>query len=616
MNITLPQFFTFVTGTEGVALTNGDSAAVTFTNYTNGANPVLAWNLSEPGLILNQSTGYFWFYAISNATNSIAGETAYGDFGMIVRAFNGSDSADDINETNLTSTIWGRTVVYPVETDSANYYTTDTFVSNLSVTPGQEFTFNLTVNNTRTWSEENITQVNITVPSGVTLSSNISFSSSLSIDFFQFADGSDWISFDNFTDGMVMNSTAQWFWFNATIGAPGIYNFTVRTMNKTASVEEENITIYVNSTAPPDVMLENWTTPADSGWNFSGWVNFSVNISYWPTLYHEIQNVSIKIVNQADGTTMNFSLSSEFNETYLENANGHEWNITLNTSEFPDGIYDINLSVNATNGDDFYQLINETTIVTSIIFDNTAPSLSYTCQDTNLNEGGSMTCACTVTDALSGENTTATTYSSSVYGSTGGSHTVTCSTEDWAGNANSTTFTYNVLSSSGNKGSSPGTATTTTWTSTIKENDVELSEKGEVTQELGTKTRVQVKVDSATHYVGVKSLTSTTATIEVASTPQEATLSVGDTRKFEITGDNKYDLEVTLNKIESNKADITLKRIYEEITTESEQEQEKQEAEAQKAAEGAITSNLLWLWILLAVVVVVVIGFLIYRKKR
>jgi hypothetical protein len=86
-------------------------------------------------------------------------------------------------------------------------------------------------------------------------------------------------------------------------------------------------------------------------------------------------------------------------------------------------------------------------------------------------------------------------------------------------------------------------------------------------KELSVNQRFKIFVNGAYHYVGLKSLTSTTATIEVSSTPQTATLSVGSQQKFNIDADNFYDLKVGLNEIKGNKANITVSYNNDYVTT-------------------------------------------------
>ena len=68
------------------------------------------------------------------------------------------------------------------------------------------------------------------------------------------------------------------------------------------------------------------------------------------------------------------------------------------------------------------------------------------------------------------------------------------------------------------------------------------------------------------HYIGVISLTSNSATINVTSEPQQATLAIGESKKFEISGDGFYDMLVKLNGISSNKTNMTISYLHEQIS--------------------------------------------------
>ena len=97
-------------------------------------------------------------------------------------------------------------------------------------------------------------------------------------------------------------------------------------------------------------------------------------------------------------------------------------------------------------------------------------------------------------------------------------------------------------------------------------------------------------------------MTATTATISVASTPQIATLNVGETKKFELTGDNSYDISVTLVSItNATKITLTLKAISEQIPAVSDDVSEKtgtSDEEDQKnknvGGEDANTQSSIW----------------------
>ncbi|MBR9705474.1 hypothetical protein GOV14_00400 [Candidatus Pacearchaeota archaeon] len=108
---------------------------------------------------------------------------------------------------------------------------------------------------------------------------------------------------------------------------------------------------------------------------------------------------------------------------------------------------------------------------------------------------------------------------------------------------------------------SPSGATVRFWTLTHNPEPGDFG-GGYVTR-LGQKHRVQVTVDGAIHYVGVVYITTTTATINVSSTPQQASFVVGDEKKFDVTDDNYYDISVKMHGIKNSQANVTIKHIHE-----------------------------------------------------
>ena len=131
--------------------------------------------------------------------------------------------------------------------------------------------------------------------------------------------------------------------------------------------------------------------------------------------------------------------------------------------------------------------------------------------------------------------------------------------------------------------------------------------------------RIQFNVGTDAHTIKIDEISNTTNTIKITvnSTPQTATLSVGDVRKFELSGDNYYDLSVTLNSIVGNFADVTIKKISEEVTPETIAGEEEKEAEAAEvAARDKETKGMNWLYIVIGVVLVILVGWAIVNKRR
>jgi hypothetical protein len=195
--------------------------------------------------------------------------------------------------------------------------------------------------------------------------------------------------------------------------------------------------------------------------------------------------------------------------------------------------------------------------------------------------------------------------------------TVTCN--DTGGNTDSDTVDFTTDESSGGSSSSSSTTTTTAfWTSTYVADENEFKNETGYIKELSAKQRLRVVVNSVNHYIGVISLTSTTATINVSSDPQQAVLSVGDEKKFDVTGDDYYDVYVKLNSIASSKANLTLKEINEKMP-ETEPIQQTNETtmtanETTGEAEGAgeeleeTEKTPLWFWVLVIIIILLIVG--------
>jgi uncharacterized membrane protein len=114
-------------------------------------------------------------------------------------------------------------------------------------------------------------------------------------------------------------------------------------------------------------------------------------------------------------------------------------------------------------------------------------------------------------------------------------------------------------------GGGGGGDTAATWTYTHAYDDKNLDLKGLINKAILNKERIKVKIGNETHYIGLIALTSTKATINVSSTPQQAVFSVGETKKFDINNDSYYDLFVVLNKINNSKADISIGYLHEKM---------------------------------------------------
>src|SRR3989338_5054461 len=124
-------------------------------------------------------------------------------------------------------------------------------------------------------------------------------------------------------------------------------------------------------------------------------------------------------------------------------------------------------------------------------------------------------------------------------------------------------------------------------------------------------------IDRALHYVGIIRLTSTTATIQVESTPQQATLNIGDSKEFDVTNDSYYDIKVTLNSISSGNAGLTVSYVHNKVESvtaapAAEKPSIPSIPEVIKAI-GSNKTNLIWIG--LVILVVVIAAIVLMRRK-
>ncbi|MBU2577179.1 MAG: hypothetical protein KKF50_05675 [Nanoarchaeota archaeon] len=336
-------------------------------------------------------------------------------------------------------------------------------------------------------------------------------------------------------------------------------------------------------------------------------------ISYLGGMYVNNSNIS------ATSIFVNVSVTELYNDTIVFNL--YNGSGSVNSTQYTDGSRNITWT-GLINGDyTFNVTVNDSatnenyTQSMMITLDTTAPTATAACTPASANLNDVVTCTCTAADATSGVASSSATTTPST--SSTGTYYYTCSVTDYASNTASSTASYDV--SGGSSGSSGSTTTTNFWTKgTQTVTDEQFAES--YTKELQVRQRVKVKVETLNHYIGVVGLTATTATINVSSDPQQATLIVGDERRFEVSDDDYYDILVKLNSIENNRANITVKSIHELITEDTVAgEGELQDAgEAATGEDEAVTteeSNVWWYIGGIVIIILVIVG-IIYAKKK
>ncbi len=172
--------------------------------------------------------------------------------------------------------------------------------------------------------------------------------------------------------------------------------------------------------------------------------------------------------------------------------------------------------------------------------------------------------------------------------------------------------------------SSSGGVSTSFWINTYSPSSSEFSGTNGYICELAKQARVKVVVSGSNHYVGIVALASTTAVINISSTPQQAIFSKGDEKKFDVNGNGYYDLLIKLNSVTSSKANVSIKTIHEQIPSgtvnsfllSNNTEEEEEEAGSEEMKQPFTKGDKIWTIFLVIIIVCLVIFFLHINKRR
>ncbi|MBM3232825.1 hypothetical protein FJZ18_01525 [Candidatus Pacearchaeota archaeon] len=408
--------------------------------------------------------------------------------------------------------------------------------------------YNISVNNTALTSPENISYINITLPSGFTyVSGSAGMSSSTST---TFSSSSDLIWNVSSSDlGIVKNGSRVFVWFNATAANPGNFNFTIITANSSGFSNTTLIAVSVNDTTPPSLTFNSPTSL--SGINLST-TSLTMNVSVsdngiFQSVSFYLYNASHQIVN----STTNYTSSS----------------INVNFSGLVQGTYRINVSANDSFGNRNW---SENRI---FILDTTSPTVTLSTSEVTASvvsinitlsdslSGVSAMCTSSRSGAtISGNGTSQRLTESSLTCLSNYNYTVTCT--DSAGNSkaqNATATTSACVPSEGNSGSQ--ITSSPQWKLIFIINDTQAN--AGYTKELANSEAIRVKVAGEDHHVGMVNVFGQSVVINVSSTPQQATIAVGQTRQFDVNSDLYFDLNVTLISITSGKANLKILAVRE-----------------------------------------------------
>jgi hypothetical protein len=435
------------------------------------------------------------------------------------------------------------------------------------------------------------------------------------------------VEFNQTNSSAVSNATT--YEFTVPGISEGSHNWTCVAVDNSSNVEWGSSRIITIDASGPTVNLSN---PNNNIWNTNGSTvvfGFTAidNLLLIDTcqLYGDFNGSWL--LNQTDTSVTN-GTQTNFTALVLDDSSGYTWNIWCND----------------TVGNGAWSGSNRT-----IKVDTAAPTATITApSDTTITVQNSIKYTCSGSDSGSGVSSctmTVTKPDGTTYTKTGcteqtlqstdtnqaGTYTVDCSIEDAVGNtgtATSTTFIA-LYSSGGGSGSSGGGGTGTETTSGESEFDLDLS--GTVVEATLSAKQGVIKTfsfDGATkHTITFKEVGTDKVVLEIASDPVTVELSVGETKEVDVNGDGINDVSITLNSIENEKADITVKKLEEGAKIVKGEEEETRgvggetapevepSGEEPVAAEPEAKSKA-WVWILVLVVVVIgVVAYFVMRKK-
>jgi len=509
----------------------------------------------------------------------------------------GAASTKYINWTTLPDGVYTYNVT--VNDSAGNTNTTDTYTITVDTTyPQLDYGEGTQVNNTNQSYNSVYVNVSLTEINNDTIAFRLFYSNGSAA------------NATLFTSGAASTKYINW-----TTLPDGVYTYNV-TVNDSAGNTNttDTYTITVDTTYPQldygAVTLANDTTTNLYNWTY-------VNISLT-----EIHNDTITFVLYNSTSLVNTTL-------FTGGAASTKY---INWTGLMDDTYTYYVTVNDSAGN------SNTTANRTIMLDHVSPvptitsssatqtSLTLTITADGGVSGTNTSCWLELrvdSASISGTNATQTLTESSLVCATSYTYQVSCN--DRAGNAGTsiaTSFSTSACDSSGGGSSSSSGGASYTWRNTYSLNGEQF--KAGYTKELKVQNRIKVKVGSSYHHVGVKELTTDSATIEIASDPVEVILNIGEDAKVDVDNDNIYDIYVKLLGIASNQANVFVQEISEKIPEEKQEEKIETTGEVVidedsgvEISESGKKDDLTWLWVLIVVLILAaVIGGGVAVKKR
>src|SRR3989344_7025452 len=287
--------------------------------------------------------------------------------------------------------------------------------SSINVNEDLIYLHNFTIDNAN--ATNSVIQINITLPSEFSYDG----ASGTSVATAMFSNSSNVLTWDDVS--LIPMSGSENFWFNATASNPGVYNFTIDTLDDLGVVNSTNVSITVNDTTQPFIELDY---PQNTSYNFvQTQLNYSVADNFvldscWYSLDSGFTN------STPDTTCSNFTglTSNQGSNIWIVYANDTSNNLnSSNVAFFVDSVNPNIAIVYPTNN--------------SNISTNNA-EVNYTISDANLESCWYSNDTYLVNTIITcGQNITGITW-------TQGNHNVTIYANDTLGNMNFSTVSFTL----------------------------------------------------------------------------------------------------------------------------------------------------------------------------
>src|SRR3989344_1749675 len=377
--------------------------------------------------------------------------------------------------------------------------------------------------------------------------------------------------------------------------------------------------------------LGRWTATIDISNLTEGFYNLSIA---------SVDNSTNDTIEQNKNSNLQFaSAAYTINQSVVSNISVDKAPIvTLDDSDDSDKNIEVSQSIKwtCTNTDNVNGGLSTNVVVTKpsgATVTKTSSPATFTGSDTN--EAGTYDVKCTVSEQGFGNFSTTTASKSfqAQYSSDGGSSGGSGGGGGGSGGSSSgvtsvtqeslATETSSALSSiESNAVSDTSTATVITGTASTTQTLSQGSGVAISLQSLSGLTGTDLK--EAIHSLYVEKVTSTSVTVVIASDPLKATISVGQSKKFDLNRDGTSDVEVKLNSVDGKDADLTITRLSEGadklviVPTVAEEAEEvaPSVAEGQPPVTGKPKMNTGLIVTIVVVLVVIVLAAVLMRKKK